>query len=188
MVVIAVIAFMASIALIYIQNSRIKSRDTYRASTLRQISSALELFYLNNGYYPAVFLGDYESSGDWACFDCSDEGIRNKPMLNPNTGEEAYVSIQEALDPYLSTDIQDTYLRTVPGADEGSLADRGYWYTSNGTDYKFGSYYNPEKINNFDAGMIDRDFCNLSNDDPTGCTNSQTAIGIWTPKASTWAR
>lgn len=65
LVVIAVISLLASIIFTTVQGVMKKARDAQRMSDLEQIRLALELFYLDKGYYP-------QSSCGWDC-----NGYRN---------------------------------------------------------------------------------------------------------------
>lgn len=52
LVVIAIIGVLSSVVLASLNTARIRARDAQRVTTVRQIQSALELFYLTNGRYP----------------------------------------------------------------------------------------------------------------------------------------
>jgi len=52
LVVISILGILASIALVSFTSSQMRGRDTQRKSDLKQISSALELFYSDYGKYP----------------------------------------------------------------------------------------------------------------------------------------
>ena len=52
LVVVAIIALLSSIALVSLQNSRQKSRDTRRLADMATMNSALELFHADNKGYP----------------------------------------------------------------------------------------------------------------------------------------
>ncbi len=53
LVVVAIIAVLASIVMAVLNGGRVKTRDSARISTIRQISYALELYYYaNNSQYP----------------------------------------------------------------------------------------------------------------------------------------
>lgn len=60
LVVIAIIGVLSSVALASLNQARIKARDTLRISQLGEIRKALELYYLDRGYYPP-------SSCGWDC-------------------------------------------------------------------------------------------------------------------------
>ena len=52
LVVIAIIGLLASIVLVALNQARVKSRDAKRVADLRQLQTALELYYSDNGQYP----------------------------------------------------------------------------------------------------------------------------------------
>ena len=54
LVVIAIIGLLASVVLLALNSARAKSRDAKRLADVRQLSTALELFYNENGGYPAA--------------------------------------------------------------------------------------------------------------------------------------
>lgn len=72
LVVVALIGLLASIVLIALQKARVKSRDAKRISDLRQIVSALELYYDANGSYPpSSCSGGYDCNGYYWSSDSS---------------------------------------------------------------------------------------------------------------------
>lgn len=52
LVVIAIIGFIASLVIVALTNARIRSRNSKRVADIRQIISALELYYANCNSYP----------------------------------------------------------------------------------------------------------------------------------------
>jgi len=52
LVVIAIIGILAAVVLVSLNSARQKSRDAKRLADIRQIQTALELFYNDNGGYP----------------------------------------------------------------------------------------------------------------------------------------
>lgn len=112
LVVIAIIGLLASIVLIALNSARAKSRMAARVGTLKQLTTALELYYNDNSGYPP-------SGGGWIT---SCDGIHSSntviPGLTPN-----YI-------PSLSADP----LATCAG---GGAGTNFYAYNSNGKDYKF---------------------------------------------------
>lgn len=60
LVVIAIIGVLSSVVLVSLNTARIKARDASRISQLGQIRTALELHYLDRGYYP-------QSGCGWDC-------------------------------------------------------------------------------------------------------------------------
>jgi len=74
LVVISIIALLASIVLVALNNSRAKARDARRVSDMRQLATAMELFYGDLNSYPttpsAVGLnnwGVFQTSSPSAC-------------------------------------------------------------------------------------------------------------------------
>lgn len=53
LVVIAIIGILTTIAIVALQSSRADSRDAKRLADVRQIQKALEMYFLENGSYPA---------------------------------------------------------------------------------------------------------------------------------------
>jgi prepilin-type N-terminal cleavage/methylation domain-containing protein len=62
LVVIAIIGLLSTVAVVALGASRIKARDTKRLADVRQIQSALDMFYNDNNYYPR-----YDGGGSVAC-------------------------------------------------------------------------------------------------------------------------
>jgi len=62
LVVIAIIGLLSTLAVVSLGSARSKARDARRISDIRQIQTALELYFASNGAYPqeatAVVLGD----------------------------------------------------------------------------------------------------------------------------------
>jgi len=54
LVVIAIIGMLATISVIALQNARAKSRDAKRAGDMKQVQTALELFFNDNNRYPTA--------------------------------------------------------------------------------------------------------------------------------------
>lgn len=52
LVVIAIIGILAAVVLVSLNSARSKSRDSRRIADVRQVQTALELFYNDNGRYP----------------------------------------------------------------------------------------------------------------------------------------
>jgi len=62
LVVIAIIGLLSTLAVVALGQARVKARDSKRLSDMKQMQTALELFYTDQGAYPveatAVSLGD----------------------------------------------------------------------------------------------------------------------------------
>lgn len=77
LVVIAIIGLLSTLAVVALGNARTKARDAKRMSDLKQIQTALELYYTDTNAYPAganVVLGPLRSpattaTGNYACLD-----------------------------------------------------------------------------------------------------------------------
>lgn len=54
LVVLAIIGILAAIGIVTFTSSQMRSRDAQRKSDLKQIASALELYYADNASYPAA--------------------------------------------------------------------------------------------------------------------------------------
>ena len=54
LVVVAIIGVLATVVLGSISSARAKARDAQRVSDIKTIQTALELYYLDNGFYPKV--------------------------------------------------------------------------------------------------------------------------------------
>jgi len=54
LVVIAIIGLLSTLAVVALNDARIKSRDAKRLSDIKQIQSALELYYSDNNTYPVM--------------------------------------------------------------------------------------------------------------------------------------
>lgn len=78
LVVIAIIGILSSVVLSSLNSARVKARDAKRISDLREMRSALELYYTANGTYPSI--------GGWV-FSC----------------ESSWSTLQTALSPYMAT-------------------------------------------------------------------------------------
>lgn len=53
LVVIAIIGLLSTLAMVSLNNARQKAQDARRMSDLKQLSTAMELYYSENGTYPA---------------------------------------------------------------------------------------------------------------------------------------
>lgn len=57
LVVIAIIGLLSTLAVVALSSAREKARDSKRLADLKQVQTALELYYTDNNAYPAVALG-----------------------------------------------------------------------------------------------------------------------------------
>jgi len=65
LIVITIIALLASLILVGMGGARAKTRDARRIADLHNVMNAIELYYAKEGFYPA---DTYESSEDWETF------------------------------------------------------------------------------------------------------------------------
>lgn len=59
LVVIAIIGILASVVLASLNSARVKARDASRAAQIKQVKTAMELYYDSNGGYPALCSQSY---------------------------------------------------------------------------------------------------------------------------------
>ena len=107
LVVIAIIGLLSTLAVVALGNAREKARDSKRLSDLKQLQTAMELYFNENNSYPIetdLTLGDTSST----CF--------------TTNGFEAPCSAAPAI----------TYMNQVPA---GPLPGENYTYTGNTTSY-----------------------------------------------------
>lgn len=71
LVVISVISFLATTIVISIDNARKKSRDSRRAADIKQLQTALDLYYHDHGYYPQT--AGYEVDPAGFVHDCANK-------------------------------------------------------------------------------------------------------------------
>lgn len=70
LVVIAIIGLLATLAVVALNNARTKSRDAKRVSDVRQIATAMELYFVDQNGYPAgagIALGQGTDCSSAAC-------------------------------------------------------------------------------------------------------------------------
>ena len=125
LVVISIIGLLASVIMVSLNSARTKARDTARKAALRQLKTALELYYNANDSYP-VTGGPYLSSEPGTEYTYSSNWI---PGLAPT-----YVA-------RLPQDPLGT-LSTIPGC---TTSLRQYLYKSDdGSSYKLMAFCSPE--------------------------------------------
>jgi len=73
LVVVAIMGMLAALAVVALNNARARARDARRISDIKQIQTALELYFLDNNDYPAGAALHLGSAGDAACL--SDTGF-----------------------------------------------------------------------------------------------------------------
>lgn len=116
LVVIAIIGLLSSVILASLTTARRKARDARRISDMKQIQTALELYFDANGSYP-----NPNGGVQWRS-ECSAAGAWS------NSARDSVIP-----------GIVPTYMSTFPSDPSMSIAASTccYLYLSNGTDYKF---------------------------------------------------
>ena len=119
LVVIAIIALIATIGFVALENARRQARDAVRVADFQQIRKALQLYYDENGQYPAPLNGvpwfdtSFTNSSDWI------PGIgaymANLPVDPVNKGEAASSGVGHA--PWF---IGDNYTYQYSSFDRGN--------------------------------------------------------------------
>jgi len=69
LVVIAIIGLLSTLAVVALNNARQKSRDAKRVSDVKQISTALELYFADNNAYPTAATAITLGATDSKCLD-----------------------------------------------------------------------------------------------------------------------
>ncbi len=74
LVVIAIIGLLSTLAVVALGSAREKSRDARRLSDIKQIQTALELFYTDNNSYPTSTVAIDLGTAQYACLNQSGFG------------------------------------------------------------------------------------------------------------------
>ena len=122
--VVAIIGVLAAIVLVSLQNARVNARDAQRLKDLETIQGALEVYYRDNGHYPAGGAGS-----DRACWTNPADGSYMNTTCNP-----LYPLVSSA---YLSSVPYDPGKNGYVGTGCGGAQFYGYW--SDGTQYLIGA-------------------------------------------------
>lgn len=122
LVVIAIIVLLSSIGVIALNSSRSKARDAKRISDIRQVRTALELFYSDEDQYPVelnpVVLGSGDgaklcdqASGGFVTMDtqCTTTYMANVPSDPSTLNKSVYMGDQAGYDIQFTTE-KPTYL------------------------------------------------------------------------------
>jgi prepilin-type N-terminal cleavage/methylation domain-containing protein len=120
LVVIAIIGLLSTLAVVSLNNARLKSRDARRVSDIKQIQTALELYYNDAGGYPPTGNAD---SGDAIAYGGTTYMAVVPSAPTPPTGN-AYAYASSSTSTY-------TLTYTLEGA-SGGLASGAHTATPNG--------------------------------------------------------
>lgn len=150
LVVIAIIALLSTLAVVALNNAREKSRDAKRVSDVKQIQTALELFYADQGQYPTgttTAIGPStpaDAATDLDCLDDTGFTITCDPTAtkymeqvpgNPSPGGESYTysGLQEDGSACATGDVCASYNLTFElEGQTGSLAGTAHTATPGG--------------------------------------------------------
>lgn len=98
LVVIAIIGLLSTLAVVALGSARQKARDSKRLSDLKQVQTALELYYTDNNTYPTstnstLGTGNFVclGSGGWGATGCASPYMGLVPS-DPGTGSYVYTS------------------------------------------------------------------------------------------------
>mgnify|MGYP001576183638 CR=1 FL=1 len=84
LVVIAIIGLLSTLAVVALGSAREKARDSQRLSDLKQVQTALELYYTDNNQYPTAATAVTLGAGSYACLNSSGWAITG--CVNPYIG------------------------------------------------------------------------------------------------------
>lgn len=141
MAVVAISSLISSIVLTALSPARAKAQTTKRVQDVEQVKRALELFAVNNGgQYPVV---NNPNGSHTECWECGDSAYYI-------TGTNKLATLAN----YLSVRPSDPVLPS-----SGRFADhRGYWYKSDGSDYKFTNLTDTSQTDNIPSVLQDSTF------------------------------
>lgn len=110
LVVIAIIGLLSTLSVVALGSARAKSRDSKRLSDIKQVQTALELFYTDQGNYPLAADGIVLGSTNAVCLDatgfaatCTDAYMGLVPKDPQNSGSYIYTYISEDRLSYIIT-------------------------------------------------------------------------------------
>lgn len=121
LVVVAIISLLSSVVMASLNSARAAARDVHRRTSLKQVATALELYYNTNNSYPitTTWFGPLS--------------MHNKIYVQPS-GPLGWIP-----------DLAPTYIAQLPTELKSLGEDTGYYYNSNGTDFKLLNFQTVEK-------------------------------------------
>ena len=134
LVVIAIIGMLASVVLASMSGVRERTRDTRRLQDLRNIQTALELYYTDNKHYPYSC-----STNVWTSFDSSQYSVNQ--LCSTLNGATPIGTLSQVMAPYIGRPTDPKNL----GGDSGYL----YINQRGANDYCILIWRTPENLNNF---------------------------------------
>ncbi len=123
LVVIAIIGLLSTLAVVALGNARTKARDAKRMSDLKQVQTALELYYTDKNAYPtgtAVSLGSGSyaclGSGGWGATGCASAYMGTVPLDPTNASPNVYTYTAASNTYYINASLEGTVNTLGPGA------------------------------------------------------------------------
>ena len=129
LVVVAIMGMLAALAVVALNNARQRARDARRVSDIKQIQTALELYFLDNDTYPPAtsdthISGNCLSSGGGIVAACTDTDTIYMVTIpfNPDPYQDHTECTINYTDYYYKTDSTQSYsLHYCVGGDIGDL-------------------------------------------------------------------
>lgn len=85
LVVVAIIGLLSTLAVVALGSAREKARDSKRLSDLKQVQTALEMYYTDNNAYPTAATSTEIGTGNYACLNSS--GFAATGCASPYMGQ-----------------------------------------------------------------------------------------------------
>ncbi len=135
LVVIAIISLLSSVLVTNLGTARSKARDTLRVQNMIALRNALEVYYLDHGEYPQTFPKTYSDATLW-----------NEEYRPPGTWDEDSFNVHKECQTGSNGTIPGLvpdYIAVIPADptldcdSENPNSTHGWYYGSDGTDYKF---------------------------------------------------
>ena len=144
LVVIAIIGLLATLAVVSLRSAQVKARDTKRVADMKQIQTAVELYYSDEACYP--------SPTNWDDFTSDiSEYMSNVPDDPKNTGDQVYT--------YLYNEVQgsaDEFVLAVTAEElDESLRAQSNQESHVAIDYEGGVASNDTTPTSFDCSDAD---------------------------------
>lgn len=139
LVVVAVIGLLAAVAIVALNNARARARDAKRLADIRQIQTALEMYFLDKNHYPNTSVpggigGKCLCSTDTG-FDasCSGTVYMSKVPSNPSPRTDGSCTDTDYTYHVTATTYNTTYeIRYCLGSDTAGISAGWHWATPAG--------------------------------------------------------